>query len=167
MPERVPAIPGQCFAGETFIIEYEPDTVGPQSQLVMPSRGEVFAVGTPITVAWTASDPFGFLDSIDIELSRTGPSGPFVPLAFGLPPGSTSAPMLTTTTGMASSQVTGSYTWVPCEPAESIMLRITVWDKAGNQGSGLSDGTFAIEGVNECPTRVTSTSWGRLKSYYR
>lgn len=164
-----------CFAGERFIIEYEPDTVPPQSAVTSPAGSDPVptealsgAVGTPIIgqpylLGWSASDAFGSLSTIDLSLSRSGPSGPFETIALDLPANGTFNPQPILRTGLIASMTTGQYEWTVTGPAtNNAVLRITVSDAAGNTTSSHSAVPFSID----APIPVTKSSWGRIKARF-
>jgi predicted enzyme related to lactoylglutathione lyase len=145
-----------------FVIEYEADTIPPSANLVSPNGGEVLQPGTMVPIQCFHSDAFGHVASLDIQLSRSGPGGPFENIVTNLP-ASVSAPqpesVLSTTT----------FSWCVTGPSTSnAYLRIIVRDEAGNEGNDLSDSPFTIlAGESQCPTPAAPMSWGRIKGHYR
>uniref|UniRef100_A0A832MLD6 T9SS type A sorting domain-containing protein n=1 Tax=Eiseniibacteriota bacterium TaxID=2212470 RepID=A0A832MLD6_UNCEI len=101
------------------------DPEAPAAAVLSPNGGEHLVIGQPTTLTWSASDCFG-VTSVDLELSRAGPGGPWEPLAAGVPN-------------------TGSFAWTPTGPATTTaLLRVTARDAAGNAGADLSDATWEI-----------------------
>jgi hypothetical protein len=110
------------------------DVISPTVQVLSPNGGETLIIGEPRTFTWSASDNIG-VQSVDLNLSRTGPSGPWELLAAG-------------------AANTGSYSWKATGPSSigTSYLRVDVRDFDGNLTSDLSDAAFAII---EAPTAVT------------
>src|SRR5262249_26971155 len=74
---------------------------------------------------WSATDNVG-VTTVDLLLSRTGPSGPFEVLATGIPN-------------------TGSHTWtVAGSGTSSAVFKVCAHDAGGNVGEDMSDSPFTI-----------------------
>jgi hypothetical protein len=92
--------------------------------LVQPGANRVLRAGAVCFVDWRSAVPAGAASTVDLELSRSGPAGPFVPLAAGLPDN-------------------GRWQWrVPAEISEDCRLRITVM--SGAQSARALSARFAI-----------------------
>ncbi len=104
------------------------DMVDPTVTVLSPNGGEVYQVGQAVNLTWNASDALGGVTAVDLELSRSGPGGPWETIALGLPN-------------------TGSYGgWVATNPPTTqAILRATASDAAANTGSDVSDQTWTIE----------------------
>ncbi|MFN0057733.1 MAG: hypothetical protein ACKVX7_04680 [Planctomycetota bacterium] len=59
---------------------------GAHADLSAPNGGEVFVVGSPITIEWIVTIEHA-TENWDLWYSTSGPSGPWVTLALDLPPG--------------------------------------------------------------------------------
>ncbi len=101
-----------------------PDVVAPVVHVVSPNGGEILAKGTTFPLTWTATDNVG-VQSVDLKLSRTGPTGPWELLA----------------SGVANS---GTYNWFVNGAAaiNSAYLRVIARDYAGNADSAMSAAAF-------------------------
>jgi hypothetical protein len=101
------------------------DPDAPAVAVLSPNGAERLIVGQPATVTWNAGDCFG-VASVDLEISRGGPAGPWEPIAFGAPN-------------------SGSFDWTPTGPPTlTAFLRVTARDAAGNAGSDASDAAWEI-----------------------
>jgi hypothetical protein len=102
------------------------ESVGPAVNLVAANGGEWLVPGTVFRFEYTASDPSG-VESVDLELSRSGPGGPWTLLAAGL-------------------RNTGSHAWDVSGPEApgTAYVRVTARDFAGNLASDVSDLAFTI-----------------------
>jgi hypothetical protein len=111
------------------------DIAPPTLTVTTPNGGEVLNVGTTSNVTWTAADNAG-VTSVDLELSRTGPDGPYESIA----------------TGLAN---TGTFSWLVTAPATTLALIIaTAHDAAGHTARDHSDADFSIvdgTGVSDGP----------------
>ena len=121
------------------------DVAGPAVQVTSPNGTEIVSPYAPAPVTWEASDNVG-VTSVDIELSRSGPAGPWETLA----------------TGEAND---GSFEWtVTGPPATDAYVRVVAHDGAGNQGSDTGDAAFEISdvvsGIEEGP--VTEYALGTM-----
>jgi subtilisin family serine protease len=104
------------------------DLIDPVPVVVSPNGGEEMVVGGTATVEWSATDSLGVVASVDLELSRTGPAGPFAPIATGL-------------------AHTGSFEWTVTGPptaAGAAWMRVRARDGSGNAGEDLGDAGFTI-----------------------
>jgi subtilisin family serine protease len=102
------------------------DMIDPNVAVVAPNGGEVVQIGNLIKLSWNASDAGG-VSGVDLELSRTGPLGPWETIALG-------------------EANDGTYDWnVTGPPTVLAILRVTATDVAGNTGSDISDQTWMIE----------------------
>lgn len=103
------------------------DMVDPAITVLSPNGGEVVQVGQVVNLTWNASDALGGVNGVDLELSRTGPGGPWQTVALAQPN-------------------TGTYAWtVDAPPTLLAILRATASDAAGNTGQDVSDQTWTIE----------------------
>jgi hypothetical protein len=101
------------------------DAAAPTVHVTSPVGGEVWDKGSTHTITWTASDNTG-VDSVGVDYSRSGPAGPWLPIAHGL----------------ANS---GSLPWtLPDLPTDSALVRVTAFDHQSNAGSDASDSLFRI-----------------------
>jgi hypothetical protein len=96
-------------------------------RIVHPGPDRTLLAGSVRFVRWATTVPVGQTATIDLELSATGPGGPFIPVAAGLPD-------------------SGRYQWtVPPEYSESCHLRITATTSGGTV-STVSTDPFTIAG---------------------
>lgn len=101
------------------------DVQAPIVQVLDPVGGERLTEGAPETIRWSATDN-GAVDSLSVDYSLTGPSGPWLPIARGL-------------------ANTGSYAWtVPGQSTDSALVRIVGYDHALNATAATSDSMFHI-----------------------
>jgi hypothetical protein len=101
------------------------DVQDPSVQVTSPNGTESLDLFTTATLTWDASDNAG-VTLVDLELSRSGPGGPFEPIATGI--------------GNA-----GTYEWAVTGPGTTdAWLRVTAHDAAANAGSDQSDAAFEI-----------------------
>ena len=101
------------------------DVQGPNVQVTSPNGGESLHLYTTATLTWSASDNVG-VTVVDIELSRSGPAGPFESIANGIVD-------------------TGSHDWPVTGPGTGdAWVRVTAHDATPNTGSDLSDAAFEI-----------------------
>jgi len=125
-----PAVSANHTIAATFV-----DNTAPTVTVTSPNGGEVLTVGTQATLTWTASDNVG-VTAVDLEVSRAGAGGPFVPIV----------------TGLAN---TGSYDWVVTTPiTTSALLRAIAHDAAANTAQDVSDAVWSISdgvGVDDGP----------------
>ena len=111
-------------AGHTLTAAFADATV-PTVLVTSPVGGEAWDLGTLRTITWTASDVAG-VDSVDVDYSVSGATGPWLPVAHGL----------------ANS---GSCPWtVPEQASDSALVRVTAYDPARNAGSAESDSLFRL-----------------------
>jgi subtilisin family serine protease len=106
------------------------DLIVPVVAVVSPNGGEQVLPGETMTLAWTATDSPGSVTGVDLQLSRTGPGGPFENIALGI----------------ANS---GTYGWTVTEPTtngSAAFLRVLAHDANANVGLDLSDAAFTIAG---------------------
>ncbi len=109
------------------------DLIDPTVQVVYPNGSESQLEGQVMSLAWTASDSLGSVASVDLQLSRTGPGGPFEDIALGIPN-------------------SGTYDWTVTAPTTSAAyLRVVAHDTDANVGSDLSDAAFNIVGPTGVP----------------
>lgn len=103
------------------------DMVDPTITVLSPNGGEVVQTGQSINLTWNAGDALGGVTAVDLELSRSGPGGPWESIAVGVPN-------------------TGTYAWVVTGPPTLLaILRATAADAAGNTANDVSDQTWIIE----------------------
>jgi subtilisin family serine protease len=103
------------------------DMIDPAVTVVAPNGGEVHTLGSIINLDWNATDALGGVTAVDLELSRTGPAGPWETIATGIPN-------------------TGSYAWTSTGvPTVLAILRARASDAAGNTGQDDSDQTWTLE----------------------
>ena len=101
------------------------DVTAPAVSLTSPVGGEVWDTGSVHAITWTATDN-AVVDSVGIEYSATGPSGPWSTLAHGL-------------------ANTGSWPWtLPSAASDSAYVRVRAVDHQGNIGSALNPSAFAL-----------------------
>jgi hypothetical protein len=83
------------------------------ADLTAPNGGEVFVVGSPITIEWVVTIEHD-TENWDLWYSTSGPSGPWLELALDLPPGDVSMGAIHT------------YDWTPtaAQAAPAVWLRI-------------------------------------------
>jgi len=100
------------------------DALPPSVAVLSPGAGAAFAIGSVPTLTWTADDAQG-VHSVDLWLSRGGPSGPWELIAAGLAPD-------------------GAYAWAVSGPATpNAVVRVDARDFAGNLATATS-ATFRI-----------------------
>ena len=101
------------------------DVQPPSVTVTAPAGGETWDVSTTHAVTWNASDN-ATVDSVTLEWSAHGTTGPWLPVARAL----------------ANS---GTYNWlVPSSPTDSALVRVTAYDPASNSGIAQSTARFAI-----------------------
>lgn len=144
----VKARAGDVFAGGWFV-SYEsppyahlarvrrPDTFAPVVAAVIPAEA---LAGATIPVEWTAADDFG-VESVDAELSRHGPAGPWEPM-------------------FEAGANTGVSPWLVTGPtSDSCYLRVRARDFQGNATLSTPAGPFTIgatvAAVDDSPARPT------------
>ncbi len=115
------------------------DVQPPSVAVLAPNGGEAWSFGDAQNITWSAADNAG-VDSVDVDYSLTGSSGPWFALAHGL-------------------ANTGTYAWtVPTAPSTQATVRVTARDHATNAASDTSDAVFTIKdptaGVNDGPARL-------------
>jgi hypothetical protein len=108
-------------------------------QLTAPIGGERWDEGSTETITWTASDNAA-VDSMNVDLSLDGPSGPWSAIAHGL-------------------ANTGTYSWtLPSSASDQAVVRVTAFDHALNSASASSDSAFHIAdpvaGVSESGPKI-------------
>ncbi len=102
-----------------------PDTVSPTVQILSPTDGQALAGGSIQKITWKAKDDTAVI-GISIEYTRDG-----------------GATFSKVATNIAND---GAYQWiVPDISSETVQLRITAADAAGNKGTGFS-GIFSVLG---------------------
>lgn len=112
------------------------DLVDPTVSVVAENGGETVYIGASVPLQWSAADNVG-VTSVDLYLSRTGPSGPWETIATGLPN-------------------TGSYPWlVDGTPSADAWLRVVAYDAAGNTAQDQSDAAFFIS-LDATPTLLAT-----------
>jgi len=121
------------------------ETAPPTVTVIAPNGGENFLLGASVPISWSASDNVA-VTSVDVLLSRAGPSGPYETLALGV----------------ANS---GSLSWTAVGlPSTNAYLLVKAYDAAGNVGSDQSDAAFNIQinplAVDEGP--IADWSLGRI-----
>jgi hypothetical protein len=105
------------------------DVTDPVALVTVPDGGEIWTVGNPVNITWTASDPLisGNPVTINIALSRTGLAGPYSEALA---------------TGIANS---GTFGWNVTGPiTTNAAVRITAIDPCTNQGTDISNAVFTI-----------------------
>ena len=114
---------GQNIRG---VVRMLPAGPAPAVTVLSPDGGETFAFGDTCRVTWTASAVAPGLQSIDLQLSRNGTSGPWESIAAGLPD-------------------TGTYRWVAAAPfTNAARVRVIARDYAGVLGTDVSTSDFVI-----------------------
>jgi hypothetical protein len=118
-----------------FAVLRDSDGIAPAVQVLTPNAGDVLLLGTLHALTWDATDAVG-VQSVDLYLSRSGPSGPWEPLAAGA----------------ANS---GTYNWLVSGASanNSAYLRVDARDYDGNLGSGMSAAAFTVANL-ATPTLV-------------
>lgn len=113
------------------------DLIDPTARVISPNGGEILDVGTNTTLRWTAKDSLGAVIAVDLDLSRSGPGGPFETIVHGV-------------------DNTGSRVWTVTGPiTANAYLRVIARDPNANTGTDLSDATFSIAGT----TGVETGEW--------
>lgn len=103
------------------------DTMPPAVHVTAPAAGETLTVGTQASLVWSATDNIG-VATVDVLLSRSGPGGPFDPLA----------------TGIANS---GTFTWTVTGPSTATaFVEVVAHDSTALTASDVSDSAFVIAG---------------------
>ena len=103
------------------------DMIDPTVTVLAPNGGEIHPLGTVVDLQWDANDALGGVTAVDLELSRSGPLGPWESIA----------------TGAAN---TGTYAWLASgAPTTQAILRARASDAAGNAGLDVSDQTWTLE----------------------
>jgi hypothetical protein len=99
---------------------------GATSAHVSAPSGDTLYIDSPARITWYAGDPSG-IASVDLLVSRTGPSGPWSTIASGLPN-------------------SGAYDWTVHGPAASTdcFVRVDAHPVTGGTVSGVSALPFAI-----------------------
>ena len=101
------------------------DVAAPTVLVNAPNGRELLFAGNAYTILWTAEDNAA-VDSVDVDYSISGPEGPWMSIARGLPN-------------------SGSFEWtVPEQVSDSALVRVTAFDHALNAGSDTSDGLLSI-----------------------
>jgi len=96
-------------------------------------------VGGTLDLTWSAHDSLGSVASVDLELSRTGPAGPWETIAAGVPNA-------------------GTYHWAVTGPATepgAAYVRAIAHDTNGNTGSAGSAAGFTILGTLDAAAPAT------------
>jgi hypothetical protein len=106
---------------------YPLPTGPPVVAVLSPNGGEVAVIGTTLRVTWSALAAAPGIQSVDLYVSRAGPSGPWELIAAGVPN-------------------TGARDWQVVGPASvgSCYVRVDARDWAGNVGTDASDAGFSI-----------------------
>ncbi|MCU0274552.1 MAG: metallophosphoesterase, partial [Acidimicrobiales bacterium] len=120
------------------------ETQAPLVDVLFPDGGETLRIDQVADLQWSASDDVG-VTTVDVQLSRSGPAGPFEDIALGI----------------ANS---GSLSWTVTGPVTSdAWLRVVARDAAGNAGSATSAAAFAIDAaVDAGPRAVTEFALGAV-----
>jgi subtilisin family serine protease len=104
------------------------DLVDPVVGAVAVEPGSDVLVGGTVAFEWSSHDSLGSVEGVDLLVSRTGPQGPFEPIAAGVPN-------------------SGRYDWTVTAPATGegrAILRVVAHDTNGNSGSAQSVTGFTI-----------------------
>ncbi len=105
------------------------DMMGPLVHVTSPVGGERWDINSLHSITWTASDDGG-VDSVNVDYSVSGATGPWLPIAHGL----------------ANS---GSCPWtLPGSASDNAFVRVTAFDHASNPGWDASDSLFHIVDPN-------------------
>jgi hypothetical protein len=145
--------------GDGFFVEYEPAS----TVRIDPSvGGQTIYVGLSSKIIWVPTALVGNITSTSIEVSRTGPGGPWQQIA------QLSGPFSVTGAGTAvpsqAGAVQSSFDWTVTGPAtQDAYFRVTVTDAGGNIGRAVSFPAITID----VSTPVTHRSWGAVKTIYR
>lgn len=109
------------------------DAAPPTVQVIAPNGGESFGLSEPIELQWNATDNTG-VASVDLLLSRTGPTGPYETIA-------------------ANQSNTGTYTWTATVPTTNdAWFRVVARDSAAHTTTDTSDAAFSIHGPTATPS---------------
>ena len=106
----------------------------PTVEVTEPNGGEVLICGIQTTIEWSATaECSASVPTVDIELSRSGPSGPFELLYNDI-------------------SNDGSQTWVPFGPptTTNCYVRVTAPGQCGTNGLDMSDSAFKIRNDTSC-----------------
>jgi minor extracellular serine protease Vpr len=108
------------------------DLTDPTVRVLYPNGGERLAQSSVVTVQWSATDAFGSVGTVDLDVARTN-GGAYETIAHGVPN-------------------SGSYAWTVSGPMTTqARLKVTARDGGGNSASDFGDGLFAIAGPLEVP----------------
>ena len=110
-----------------FAVFRDADHTAPAVEVLPPDGGGPLRIGQDRQLRWSATDASG-VRSVDLYLSRSGPTGPWALLAAAVPN-------------------TGSWTWRVTEPevlAMDAYLRVEARDVYGNTAGDVGDAGFAI-----------------------
>jgi hypothetical protein len=111
------------------------DLTDPTVRVVRPNGGERLAQGSVESLQWTATDAYGAVGTVDLDLSRTN-GGPYETIARGI-------------------VNSGSFAWSVTGPLTSqARLRVTAHDGGGNVAADVGDGLFTIAGPLDAPRDV-------------
>ena len=115
--------------------------------LLAPNGGVALAPGSTYTVQWKI-DIAHNLQNWDLWYSTTGSSGPFIPIATNLPPGS----------GAVGSVHT--FNWVvPATPSNQVRVRVRM-DNTGTDYYDISNGNLSIESLSVTTSQVSLATGG-------
>lgn len=131
---------GNSGSGQSglFTINAAPDQTPPSITLIGPNGGENLAMGTVISVGWSATDNVG-VTAIGIDFSSNGGAS-WLPVVSGEPND-------------------GAWDWtVPNVATTQALLRVTGRDAAGNSALDLSNSGFAITDQSAPDLVLTSPS---------
>jgi type IX secretion system substrate protein len=94
--------------------------------VIVPNGGERLLTTSTVNIVWDATGPNG-IQSVDLQVSRSGPGGPWEAIAYGLPN-------------------SGSYPWFVTGPtvANNAFIRIDAHDYSGSLVTDLSNAGFTI-----------------------
>jgi hypothetical protein len=128
----VGAVTGYTFApvsaNHTIAASFA-DVTPPTVTVTSPVGGETWVPGSQHAVTWSASDAAG-VDSVRIELSWHGATGPWETLVSGIAD-------------------TGSWDWtLPMVTSDSALIRVSAWDPSLGTASATSDSVFHVRDPN-------------------
>ncbi len=105
------------------------DLTAPSITLTSPIGGETWNMGSAHDITWDASDNVA-VDSVNVDWSSHGATGPWQPIAHGL-------------------VNDGTHMWtLPASPTDSALVRVTAFDPSGNSTTRTSPALFRIVDPN-------------------
>ena len=115
------------------------DQLAPTVHVVTPNGGDVWDESSTQRIRWTSADNIG-VDSVNVDYSRTGATGPWLAIVHGL-------------------AASDSVMWtLPAGGSDSALVRVTAFDHALNQAADASDGLFQIRPLGPLGVPATATA---------